>query len=118
MCRGFELQILDERKTKELKLLESSVHLDFNIEKQTLADADARLSKEADQQLTMLKQDCAKNRRVSERAGHPPGKNKKIMGSRPDKYSGDGSGRWVDACSNTRCLIEKLIPHQQPVLLV
>lgn len=59
-------EILVERKTKELQLVESSVSLDFNLEKQELLDYDAALVPKIDRSFLALRQETAKHRRIRE----------------------------------------------------
>merc|ERR1712000_646978 len=59
-------EILDERKSKELKLVENNVALDMNVEKQNRKDNENKLVKQIDEKLFALRIDLAKEKKIRE----------------------------------------------------
>ena len=58
--------LLDERKTKELKLSENNVLIDLNVEKQNRRETEAKISKIIDERLYTIRLDLAKEKKVRE----------------------------------------------------
>lgn len=58
--------IMDDLKTKELKLAENNILIDLNIEKQHRRESEAKLSKLLDERLYTLRLDLAKEKKVRE----------------------------------------------------
>merc|ERR1711881_778648 len=56
-------EILDERKAKELKLVENNVQLDLNVEKQNRKDNETKIQKHIDEKVFALRLDLAKEKK-------------------------------------------------------
>ncbi len=60
--------VLDERKTKELRLVESSITLDLGVEKQARKDSEAKILKAIDERCYTLRLELAKEKKAREEA--------------------------------------------------
>ena len=62
-------ELIDEKKTKEIKLIENNLQIDLNVEKQHRREAEAKLTKLLDERLLYtLRLDLAKEKKVREEA--------------------------------------------------
>jgi len=59
-------EILDERKSKELKLVENNVSLDLNVEKQNRKDNENKIQKQIDEKCFSLRLELAKEKKTRE----------------------------------------------------
>eukprot|EP00708_Paratrimastix_pyriformis_P004795 GAFH01003726.1.p1 GENE.GAFH01003726.1~~GAFH01003726.1.p1 ORF type:complete len:268 (-),score=98.60 GAFH01003726.1:92-871(-) len=59
-------ELLDEKKTKELKLLESSISLDLSVEKQARKDSEARITRQIDERCFQLRLELAREKKTRE----------------------------------------------------
>lgn len=60
--------LLDERKSKELKLAENNIQIELNVEKQNRRESEAKITKMIDERLYGLKLDLAKEKKIREEA--------------------------------------------------
>ena len=58
--------VLDERKNKELKLVENNLVLDLSVEKQARKETEQKISKMIDEKIFSLRLDLAKEKKVRE----------------------------------------------------
>lgn len=56
-------EILDERKTKEIKLVENNINLELNVEKQNKREVEQRIAKKVDEKIYSLRLDIAKEQK-------------------------------------------------------
>ncbi len=62
-------ELIDEKKAKEIKLIENNLQIDLNVEKQHRREAEAKLTKLLDERLLYtLRLDLAKEKKVREEA--------------------------------------------------
>ena len=61
-------ELMDERKSKELKLSENNIQIEMNVEKQNRRESEAKITKMIDERLYSLKLDLAKEKKISEEA--------------------------------------------------
>ena len=61
-------EMLDERKTKELKVCENNIQIELNVEKQNRRETEAKITKMIDERLYGLKLDLAKEKKMREEA--------------------------------------------------
>ena len=59
---------MDERKTKEIKSVESSISLDLTAEKRARKDLDAKIMKQVDETAFALRLDLAREKKLREEA--------------------------------------------------
>merc|ERR1719161_2906114 len=59
-------EILDERKTKELRMIENSIALDLNVVRQARKDLEAKADKEGERHITELREELTKVRQFRE----------------------------------------------------
>ena len=59
-------ELLDDRKTKELKLVENGLLIDLNLLKQSRKEQDSKFSKLMEEKLYTIKYDLAKERKIRE----------------------------------------------------
>lgn len=60
--------LLDEKKSKELKLTENNLLIDLNLEKQHRRESEAKISKMIDEKLYTIRLDLAKEKKIREEA--------------------------------------------------
>lgn len=60
--------LLDEKKTKEIKLVENNMNIELNIEKQNRRESEAKISKIIDERLYAIRLDLAKEKKIREEA--------------------------------------------------
>jgi len=53
-------EILEERKNKEIKLVENNIALELNVERQTRREMETRIAKKLDEKVYALRLDVAK----------------------------------------------------------
>ena len=58
--------IVDEKKTKEIKLCENNLQIELNIEKQHRRETEAKISKIVDERLYTIRLDLAKEKKIRE----------------------------------------------------
>jgi hypothetical protein len=58
--------LLDERKSKELKLSENNIQIELNVERQNKRETEAKITKMIDERLYSLKLDLAKEKKMRE----------------------------------------------------
>ncbi len=58
--------IMDEKKTKEIKLTENNLQIELNIEKQHRRETEATISKIVDERLYTIRLDLAKEKKIRE----------------------------------------------------
>ena len=58
--------IMDEKKTKEIKLTENNLQIELNIEKQHRRETEAKISKIVDERLYTIRLDLAKEKKIRE----------------------------------------------------
>jgi len=61
-------QILDEKKSKEIKQSDTKLSFDMNAEKQQLKEVEAKVAKAADEKHYNLKLELAKEKKIREEA--------------------------------------------------
>ena len=61
-------ELMDERKTKELKLTENNIQIELNVEKQNRRETETKINKMIDERLYSLKLDLAKEKKQREEA--------------------------------------------------
>merc|ERR1712205_292722 len=61
-------EVMDERKTKEIKAVESSTSLDLTAEKRARKDLDAKIMKQVDETAFALRLDLAREKKLREEA--------------------------------------------------
>ena len=59
-------ELLDERKSKELKLSENNIQIQLNVERQNRRESEAKITKMIDERLYSLKLDLAKEKKMRE----------------------------------------------------
>jgi hypothetical protein len=59
-------ELLDERKSKELKLSENNIQIELNVERQNRRESEAKITKMIDERLYSLKLDLAKEKKMRE----------------------------------------------------
>jgi hypothetical protein len=62
--------LMDEKKTKEVKLTENNMLIELNIEKQNRRESEAKISKIIDERLYAIRLDLAKEKKIREEAQH------------------------------------------------
>lgn len=60
--------LLDERKSKEVKLCENNIQIELNVERQNRRESEAKITKMIDERLYGLKLDLAKEKKIREEA--------------------------------------------------
>lgn len=60
--------LLDERKSKELKLCDNNIQIELNMERQNRRESEAKITKMIDERLYGLKLDLAKEKKIREEA--------------------------------------------------
>lgn len=60
------LELLDEKKSKELKLVENNLHIDLNLLKQSRKETEGKLLRLLDEQVYSVQLDIAKERKIRE----------------------------------------------------
>lgn len=58
--------MIDEKKSKEMKLVENNIQIELNIEKQHRREGEAKLSKVLDERLYTIRLDLAKEKKLRE----------------------------------------------------
>jgi hypothetical protein len=58
--------MIDEKKSKEMKLIDNNIQIEINIEKQHRRESEAKLSKLLDERLYTLRLDLAKEKKLRE----------------------------------------------------
>lgn len=59
-------ELLDERKTKEMKLSDNNIQIDLNVERQNRRESETKIFKMLDERLYSLKLDLAKEKKLRE----------------------------------------------------
>ena len=59
-------EILDERKTKEIKLVENNIALELNVEKQSRKEIEQRITKKVEEKIYSLRVDVAKEQKAND----------------------------------------------------
>ena len=60
--------LLDEKKGKEIKLVENNMNIELNIEKQNRRESEAKISKIIDERLYTIRLDLPKEKKIREEA--------------------------------------------------
>ncbi len=58
--------MIDEKKSKEMKLIDNNIQIELNIEKQNRREGEAKLSKLLDERLYTIRLDLAKEKKLRE----------------------------------------------------